>query len=119
MRKEGTGKLQNPDTGTNAGVRKGESHLGKASESGACFRESARRSPARESRRESLPGGAWKGVAKRDAGARLRIASDAVDGDPGFLISSDRERANTGPGYPERKVGEQESAEYAGREEKK
>jgi hypothetical protein len=47
-------------------------------------------------RRENLPDEVQEGVIYRNAGVRLRIATEIVNSDPGFWSSSDKGRVETG-----------------------
>jgi len=107
MKKEGTGKPQNPDIALDADVRMGELHFEEVPEPEVRFRGTTRRNSAWESRRENLPNGVQEGVIYRDARVRLRIATAIVNGDPGIWNSSDKEGVETDLGYPERTTGEQ------------
>ena len=68
----------------------------EAPDPGVRFRGSTRRNSVWESRRENLPDEVQEGVVYRNAGVRLRIASEIVDSDPGFQNGSldkvDKER---------------------------
>ncbi|MGH3148298.1 MAG: hypothetical protein ACRDTR_21150 [Rubrobacter sp.] len=59
------------------------------------FRGSTRRNSVWGSKRENLPDRVQEGVVYRDAGVRLRIASEIIDSDPDFWNSSDKERVWT------------------------
>ncbi len=80
MKKEGTGKPRNPDIALDADVRMTELRFEEASEPEVYFRGSTRRNSVWGSRRENLPDEVQEGVVYRDAGVRLRIASEMVDG---------------------------------------
>ena len=99
MRKEGTGKPQNPDIALDADVRMRELRFEEAPDPGVRFRGSTRRNSVWGSRRENLPDEVQEGVVYRNAGVRLRIASEIVDSDPGFQNGSldkvDKERVKT------------------------
>ena len=115
MMKEGTGEPQNPDISLDADVRMRELCFDKAPNPEVRFRGNTRRNSVWGSRRENLPDEVREGVVYRNAGVRLRIASEVVDGDPGFRSSSNRERVKTGSEYSERANGEQRPE---GKEEK-
>jgi len=106
MKKEGTGKPQNPDIAFTADVRMRELHFEEAPNPQVRFRGNTRRDSVWGSRRENLPDEVQEGVVYRNAGVRLRIASEIVDSDPGFQNSSDKERANTNLEYRKRKTEE-------------
>ena len=116
MRKEGTGRLQNPDIALDAEVRMRELRFEEAPDPGVRFRGSTRRNSVWESRRENLPDEVREGFVYRNVGVRLRIASETVDSDPGFQHSSDKERVKGILGYWGRKAGEQKTES---KEEKK
>jgi hypothetical protein len=68
----------------------------EAPDPGVRFRGSTRRNSVWGSRRENLPDEVQEGVVYRNAGARLRIASEIVDSDPGFQNGClDKERVKT------------------------
>ena len=93
MKKEGTGKPQNPDIEIDADLRMSELRFEKAPESEVCFRGSTRRNSVWGSRRENLPEEVQEGVVYQDAGVRLRIASEIVDSGSDFENISVKERA--------------------------
>jgi hypothetical protein len=98
MKKEGTGRPQNPDITLDADVRMRELHFEEAPDPEVRFRGNTSRNSVWGSRRENLPDEVGEGVVYRDARVRLWIASEIVDSDPGFRNSSDKERvrrANT------------------------
>ena len=107
MKKEGTGEPQNPDISLDADVRTRELCFDRAPNPEVRFRGNTRRNSLWGSRRENLPDEVREGVLYRDAGVRLRIATEMVSADPGFWNSSDRERVRTGSEYPNRTDGEQ------------
>ena len=86
IKKEGTGKPQNPDIALDADVRMGELHFEEVPDLEVRFRGNTRRNSAWESRREKLPNGVQEGVIYRNARVRLRIATEIVNGDPDFGI---------------------------------
>ena len=91
MRKEGTGKPQNPDIALDANVRMRELHFMEVPDPKVDFRGSTRRNSVWGSGRENLPDEVQEGVVYRDARVRLRIASEIANSDPGFRNSSDKE----------------------------
>ncbi len=95
MRKEGTGKPQNPDIALDADVRMGELHFEEVPEPEVFFRGNTMRNSVWESRRESLPDEVQDGVFYRNARVRLRIATEIVNSVPGFWNSSDEEGVST------------------------
>ena len=108
MKKEGTGNPQNPNIAFDAEVRMRELHFEKVPAPEVCFRGSTRRNSVWGSRRENLPDEVQEGVVYRNAGVRLRIASEIVDNDPGFRSSLDKERVKINLEYRERKIADQE-----------
>ena len=95
MKKGGTGKPQNPDIALDAEVRMRELHFERAPEPEVCFRGNTRRNSVWTSRRDNLPDRVREGVVYRDAGIRLRIATEIVDNPPDTRNSSDREGVRT------------------------
>ena len=92
VKKEGTGKPQNPDIALDADVRMRELHFEEVPDPEVRFWGNTERTSVWKSRRENLPNEVREGVIYRIAGIRLRIASEIVNSDPGFWYSSDRER---------------------------
>ena len=115
MKKEGTGKPQNPDIALDADVRMGELHFEEVPEPEVRFRGNTRRNSVWGSRRENLPDEVREGVVYRNAGVRLRIATEMVSADPGSWNSSDGEGVKIGSEYPNRTNEEQRPK---GKEEK-
>ena len=109
MRKEGTGRLQNPDISLDADVRMRELSFDRAPNPEVRFRGNTRRNSVWGSRRENLPEEVQEGVVYRNTRVRLRIASEIRDSDSGFQNSLDKERVQTGLEYWGRKAGEQET----------
>ncbi len=108
MKKEGTGEPQNPDIALDAGVKMRELRFDKVPDPGVYFRGNTRRNSVWQSRRKNLPSEVSEGVVYRDAGVRLRIASEIVDNDPGFRSSLDKERVKINLEYRERKIADQD-----------
>ena len=92
MKKGGTGKPQNPDIALDAEVRMRELHFERTPEPEVCFRGNTRRNSVWESKRENLPDEVQEGVIYRDAGVRLRIASEVVVSNPEVWNSWEKER---------------------------
>ena len=115
MKKEGTGEPQNPDISIDAGARMRELCFDRAPNPEVRFRGNTGRNSAWGSGRENLPDEVREGVVYRNAGVRLRIASEVVDGDPGFKSNSNREGVKTGSEYSGRQT---ESKRPEGKEEK-
>ena len=95
MKKEGTGEPQNPDIALHADVRMRELYFDRAPDPGVRFRGNTGRNSVWDSRRENLPEEVQDGVVYRNAGVRLRIASEVVDSDPGSKSNRKRERVRT------------------------
>ena len=89
MKKEGTGKPQNPDIALDADVRMRELCFDRAPNPAVRFRGNTRRNSVWGSGRENLPDEVREGVVYRNAGVRLRIATEMVNGDPGSWNNSD------------------------------
>jgi hypothetical protein len=108
MKKEGTGKPQHPDIALDANVGMRELRFEKVADPEVHFRGNTGRNSVWMSRRDNLPEEVQEDVVYRNAGVRLRIATEIVDSDPDFWNSSYRERVKTTPKYSERETGEQE-----------
>jgi hypothetical protein len=109
MKKEGTGEPQNPDISLDADVRMRELCFDRAPNPEVRFRGNAGRNSVWGSGRENLPDEVREGVVYRNAGVRLRIASEVVDGDPGFKSNSNREGVKTGSEHSGRTNGNQKT----------
>lgn len=112
MKKEGTGNPKYPDIALDANVSMRELYFEEASDPEVRFRGSTKRNSVWESRRENLPAEVQESVIYRNAGVRLRIASEIADGGPSMQGSTDKSRVNrvsTSSGYPERKTVEREA----------
>jgi hypothetical protein len=83
LKKEGTGEPQNPDIALGADVRMRELYFEETPDPEVRFRGNTRRNSVWGSRRENLPNKVPEGVVYRNAGIRLWIASEMVNGDPG------------------------------------
>src|SRR3712207_4489905 len=94
MKKEGTGKPQHPDISLDAGVRMRELHFEEAPDPEVRFRGNTERNSVWKSKRENLPNEVREGAIYRNAGARLRIATEIVNSDPRFLFGLDQERVD-------------------------
>jgi hypothetical protein len=92
MKKEGTGKPQNPDIALDADVRMRELHFEKVPDPEVRFRGNTRRNSVWESRREHLPDEVQECVIYRNAGVRLRIATEIVEKSSDPRNSSDHGR---------------------------
>lgn len=118
MKKEGTGKPRNADIALDADVRMRELRFEQVPDPEVYFRGNTRRDSVWGSRRENLPDEVQEGVVYRNAGVRLRIASEIVNSDPGFWNSSDRERVKINPEDSGRKTEEQEPESREEKEKK-
>jgi|SRR5215210_4723315 len=95
MKKQGTGKPQNPDIAINAGVRMRELSFQKVPDPEVYFRGNTGRNSVWTSRRANLPEEVEEGVVYRDAGVRLRIATEIVENPSDQGNSSDHRRVKT------------------------
>jgi hypothetical protein len=93
--KEGTGKPQHPDIALEADVRMRELQFEEVPDPKVRFRGNTERNSVWESRRENLPDEVREGVIYRNAGVRLRIATEIVNSDPGFWFGLDQERVES------------------------
>ena len=82
MKKEGTGKPQDPDIALDAGVKMRELRFERVPDPEVNFRGNTARNSVWVSRRTNLPDEVQEGVVYRDAGVRLRIATEIVEGSP-------------------------------------
>ena len=78
MKKEGTGKPRNPDIAIDAGVEVRELRFEKVPDPEVNFRGNTRRNSVWTSRRTNLPDEVQEDVVYRDAGIKLRIATEVV-----------------------------------------
>jgi hypothetical protein len=97
MKKEGTGKPKNPDIALDAGVRMRELRFEKVPDPEVHFRGNTGRNSVWKSRRENLPDEVQEGVVYRDAGIRLRIATQIAESPSDFGNSSEPGRVRTNP----------------------
>ena len=118
MKKEGTGEPQNPDIALDADVRIRELYFEEAPDPEVGFRGNTRRNSVWRNRRENLPDEVQEGVVYRNAGVRLRIASEVVDSDPAFRNSLDEGRVKKNLEYRERKTAGQEPESRENKEKK-
>ena len=92
MKKEGTGKPQNPDISLDADVRMRELRFQDVPDPEVFFSGSTERNSVWESKRENLPAEVQNGVIYRNARVRLRIATEIVFSDSGFWNSLGQNR---------------------------
>ncbi|MBA2713462.1 MAG: hypothetical protein H0U55_07920 [Rubrobacteraceae bacterium] len=118
MKKEGTGKPQNPDIALDADVRMRELRFEKVPDPEVRFRGNTRRNSVWMNRRHNLPDEVREGVIYRNAGVRLRIATEVVNSDPGFWNSSNKDRVKASLEGSERKTREQEPESREDKEKK-
>jgi hypothetical protein len=81
MKKEGTGNPRDPDIALDADVKMRELRFEKVPDPEVRFRGNTMRNSVWRSSRENLPDRVRKGVVYRNAGVRLRIASEIIDSD--------------------------------------
>jgi hypothetical protein len=97
MKKEGTGKPQNPDIALDANVRMRELRFEKVPDPEVRFRGNTRRNSVWTSKRTNLPDEVQEDVVYRDAGIKLRIATEVVGRSFDSGNSSELERVKTNP----------------------
>src|SRR5918994_3354207 len=97
MKIEGTGNPQDPDISLDADVRMRELRFEKVPDPEVRFRGNTRRNSVWASRRTNLPDEVQEGVVYRDAGIRLRIATEVVENPSDSANSSEHERVKTNP----------------------
>ena len=107
MKKEGTGKPQNPDISFAASIKMRELCFEEVPDPQVRFRGNTERNSVWGSRRENLPDEVQEGVPYRNAGARLRIASEVVNNETDLLNSSSKEREKTSPERRRQSTGQQ------------
>jgi hypothetical protein len=78
MKKEGTGKPRNPDIAIDASVEMRELRFEKVPDPEVNFRGNTRRNSVWTSRRTNLPEEVEEDVVYREAGIKLRIATEFV-----------------------------------------
>jgi|ERR687893_184635 hypothetical protein len=92
MKKEGTGKPQDPDIALDADVRMRKLRFARVPDPEVNFRGNTARNSVWVSRRTNLPDEVQEGVVYRDAGVRLQIATEIVEKMSDPRNSSDHER---------------------------
>jgi hypothetical protein len=97
MKKEGTGKPRNPDIEIDAGVEMRELRFEKVPDPEVDFRGNTRRNSVWTSRRTNLPDEVQEDIVYRDAGIKLRIATEIVGRPSDSGNSSEHERVKTNP----------------------
>ena len=107
MKKEGTGEPRDPDIALDASVRMRELRFEKVPDPEVHFRGNTGRNSVWTSRRRNLPDQVRESVVYRDAGVRLRIATEIVESSSGPWNSSDHERVKTNRESPERRAEKQ------------
>ena len=95
MKKEGTGRPQDPDIALDADVRMRELRFEKVPDPEVHFRGNTRRNSVWMSRRRNLPNRVREDVVYRDARIRLRIATEIVENISDSVNSSDQEGVKT------------------------
>jgi hypothetical protein len=78
MKKEGTGRPRDPDIAIDAGVKMRELRFEKVPDPKVNFRGNTPRNSVWRSRRTNLPDEVEEGVVYREAGIKLRIATEVV-----------------------------------------
>ncbi len=109
MKKEGTGDPWIPDIAFDADVKMRELYFDDVPDPMVRFRGNTRRNSVWESRRENLPDKVQEGVVYRNAGVRLRIASEMSNGAHDLLNNSNRERGQTDLKHQRGKTRQQEA----------
>ena len=109
MKKEGTGKPENPDIAFAASMKMRELCFEEVPDPEVRFWGNTERKSVWGSKRENLPDEVQEGVVYRDAGVRLRIASEIVNSEPDLLNSSSKEREKTSPERRRQRTGQQET----------
>ena len=97
MKKEGTGKPRNPDIAIDALVQMRELRFEKVPDPEVRFRGNTERNSVWASRRTNLPDELEEDVVYRDAGIRLRIATEIVGRPFDTGNTSEHERVKTNP----------------------
>ncbi len=95
MKKEGTGKPAIPDISLEAGARVDELRFEKVPDPKVRFWGNTARNSVWTSRRVNLPDEVREGVVYRDAGIRLRIATEIVEDSSDHGNSSEHGRVKT------------------------
>ena len=95
MKKEGTGKPENPDIAFAANIKMRELCFEDVPDPEVRFRGNTERHSVWGSKRENLPDEVQEGVHYRDARVRLSIASEVANNEPDLLNSSTKEREKT------------------------
>jgi len=110
MKKEGTGKPDNPDIAFAASIKMRELCFEEVPDPEVRFRGNTERNSVWDGKRQNLPDEVQEGVLYRNAGVRLRIASEVVNNEPNLLNSSSKEREKTSPERRRRSTGQQGTA---------
>jgi hypothetical protein len=109
MKKEGTGKPENPDIAFAASVKMRELYFEEVPDPEVRFRGNTERNSVWGSKRENLPDEVEEGVLYRNSGVRLRIASEVANSDPDLLNSSSKKREKTSSERQRQSTGQQET----------
>src|SRR5215210_2583871 len=107
MKKEGTGNPQNPDIAFDAEVRMRELRFEKVPDPEVRFRGNTMRNSVWKSSRENLPDTVQEGVVYRNAGVRLRIASEIIYSDSAIQNTLVKERVKANLEHRGRKVAKE------------
>ena len=97
MKKEGTGKPQDPDIAIDARIRMRELRFEKVPDPEVNFRGNTRRNSVWMSRRTNLPDEVQEGDIYRDAAIKLRIATEVVGRSSDSRNNSEHDRVKTNP----------------------
>jgi hypothetical protein len=109
MKKEGTGDPRAPDITFSANVKMRELYFEDVPDPEVGFRGNTRRNSVWESKRRNLPDEVEEGVVYRDAGVRVRIATEVAEDDPDSLKRPDKERENAHQERRRQNTGQQET----------
>ena len=109
MKKEGTGKPRNPDIALDAGRERCASCASRRCRTRRCASgETPGATRCGRAGATNLPDEVQEGVVYRDAGIRLRIATEIVEGPSDLGNSSDAQRVKTNLEVSGKKTVEQE-----------
>ena len=109
MKKEGTGDLRTPDIAFSANVKMRELYFEEVPDPEVRFRGNTERNSVWGSRRENLPDDVQEGVVYRNAGVRLRIASEVAGSGPDSSNAPDKEGENAKQERRRQNAGQQET----------
>lgn len=107
--KEGTGDPRAPDIALSANVKMRELYFEEVPELQVRFRGNTERNSVWEGRRENLPDEVREDIVYRNAGVRLRIASEVAGSGPHPSNAPDKERKNANRERRRQNTGRQET----------